>query len=44
MLAARQATGEADTSMFDPLEPRLKLLVDDLPWWGEALRSARDHS
>ena len=38
MIAARQSAG---TSVFDPLEPRLKLLTDDLLWWAGALRNAR---
>jgi hypothetical protein len=28
-------------SMFAPLEPRLKLLADDLAWWAGVLAAAR---
>jgi NAD(P)H-dependent FMN reductase len=38
MAAARQA---GDTTAFDHLEPRLKLLADDLLWWMGALHEAR---
>jgi NAD(P)H-dependent FMN reductase len=41
MIAARQAGDTAGTAVFDPLEPRLKLLTDDLLWWASALRAAR---
>ncbi|MEU4245351.1 NAD(P)H-dependent oxidoreductase [Actinoplanes sp. NPDC026619] len=41
MIAARQSTEPGDTSAFVPLEPKLKLLVDDLQWWAAALRTAR---
>jgi NAD(P)H-dependent FMN reductase len=37
MMAARGG----DPSALGSLEPRLDLLVDDLVWWGRALRSAR---
>jgi NAD(P)H-dependent FMN reductase len=37
MMAARGG----DPSALTPLEPRLDLLVEDLAWWGEALRAAR---
>ncbi|MDX6301705.1 MAG: hypothetical protein QOF53_2919 [Nocardioidaceae bacterium] len=37
MMAARSG----DPSALGSLEPRLGLLVDDLIWWGRALRSAR---
>jgi hypothetical protein len=30
-----------DTTAFAPLEPRLKLLADDLTWWADALSAAR---
>jgi len=33
MINARRATDATDTSAFDVLEPRLKLLVDELAWW-----------
>ena len=42
MMAARQADA-ADTAAFNPLQPRLKLLADDLLWWATALRAARTH-
>jgi NAD(P)H-dependent FMN reductase len=38
---ARQADDPGDTSMFAPLEPRLKLLADDLAWWAAVLGGAR---
>ena len=43
MLAARQAADVSDTTAFAPLEPRLKLLADDLTWWAAALAAARAH-
>ena len=42
MLDARRAADPADTSMFGPLEPKLKLLADDLAWWTAALTAARN--
>ena len=44
MVAARQTTDPADTTVFAPLEPRLKLMADDLLWWAAALRRARRSS
>ena len=41
MIAARQADDPGDVSMFAPLEPRLKLLADDLSWWATVLTAAR---
>jgi NAD(P)H-dependent FMN reductase len=41
MIAARQTGDTADTTAFGPLEPRLKLLTDDLLWWAGALHAAR---
>jgi NAD(P)H-dependent FMN reductase len=41
LIAARQASDAADTTVFAPLEPRLKLLSDDLLWWASALNAAR---
>jgi hypothetical protein len=41
MLPARQSGDPADTSAFDPLEPKLKLLAEDLAWWATALHTAR---
>jgi NAD(P)H-dependent FMN reductase len=42
LLAAREAADPTDVSAFAELEPRLKLLTDDLLWWSHALRAARD--
>jgi hypothetical protein len=36
------ATGPLGTSAFGTLEPRLKMLADDLPWWTAALAAARE--
>jgi NAD(P)H-dependent FMN reductase len=41
MIAARQAGETEGTDAFDSLEPRLKLLTDDLLWWAGALSAAR---
>ncbi len=41
MIAARQAADPGDVTMFAPLEPRLKLLADDLSWWAGVLTAAR---
>jgi len=41
MMAARQSGDVSDTTAFTPLEPRLKLLADDLTWWAGALTAAR---
>jgi NAD(P)H-dependent FMN reductase len=41
MIPARQAGDVSDTSAFAPLEPKLKLLADDLTWWAAALAAAR---
>src|ERR1700683_1005595 len=40
MRAPRQAGDVSDTTAFSPLEPRLKLLADDLTWWAAALTAA----
>ena len=40
-MAARQAEDPGDVSMFAPLEPRLKMLADDLAWWATVLAAAR---
>jgi hypothetical protein len=40
-IAARQADEVSDSSAFAPLEPKLKLLADDLAWWAAALAAAR---
>jgi NAD(P)H-dependent FMN reductase len=41
MIAARQSADATDTTVFAPLEPKLKLLTDDLTWWTAALAAAR---
>lgn len=41
MIAARQSDIPGDTSAFAALEPKLKLLADDLLWWTSALARAR---
>jgi hypothetical protein len=41
MITARQADVLAGHAAFEPLEPRLKLLTDDLLWWAGALGAAR---
>jgi NAD(P)H-dependent FMN reductase len=41
LLPARQLTDPTDTTAFAPLEPRLKILVEDLLWWAQALAAAR---
>jgi hypothetical protein len=38
---ARAAEDPSDISFFAPLEPKLKLLADDLDWWAGALAAAR---
>ena len=43
MMASRRSADPGDTTAFAPLEPRLKLLADDLAWWAEALGAARRH-
>jgi hypothetical protein len=42
MIAARRAGDDADISLFEPLEPRLEQLADDLAWWTAALSAARE--
>ena len=44
LIPARQVTDPTDLTAFAALEPRLKLLADDLAWWAEALASARSAS
>jgi NAD(P)H-dependent FMN reductase len=41
MIACRQTTDPSDTSMFEPLDPRLTLLADDLVWWTTTLAAGR---
>ena len=41
---ARAAGDPFDTSVFAPLEPRLKMLAADLDWWTRALAGARRDS
>lgn len=43
LIAARQQPDATDTVVFSSLEPRLKLLADDLIWWTAALHGARHH-
>ena len=43
MMASRQSADPGDTTAFAPLEPRLKLLADDLTWWADVLTAARRH-
>jgi NAD(P)H-dependent FMN reductase len=40
MMPARQGD-VSDSTAFAPLEPKLKLLADDLTWWATALAAAR---
>jgi NAD(P)H-dependent FMN reductase len=42
MIAARQASDPNDLSIFDSLEPKLALLIDDLRWWVETLNTGRN--
>jgi hypothetical protein len=41
VIAARETIEPGDTAAFAPLEPKLKLLADDLHWWAAALHAAR---
>jgi NAD(P)H-dependent FMN reductase len=41
VLLPARAAAPGDLSAFAPLEPRLKLAVDDLTWWAAALAEAR---
>jgi NAD(P)H-dependent FMN reductase len=41
LLPARSSADPHDISAFAPLEPKLKLLADDLSWWATALSAAR---
>jgi NAD(P)H-dependent FMN reductase len=43
MAAVRQADDTSRLAAFTALEPRLKILTDELIWWAEALRAARLH-
>jgi len=43
MMSSRQSADPGDTTAFAPLEPRLKLLADDLTWWAHVLSAARRH-
>ena len=43
LVPALRAPEPFDLALLDPLEPRLKLLADDLAWWSTALAAARDH-
>ena len=42
MLPVMRAGDDADPSLFAPLEPKLKLLAEDLAWWTRALSAARE--
>ena len=44
MTPARQSADPTDTSAFDPLDPKLKLLAEDPAWWAGALHTARQAS
>jgi NAD(P)H-dependent FMN reductase len=44
MVSARQTNDEADTTAFTPLEPKLKVLADDLAWWTTTLAAGREHA
>jgi len=41
MMAARESEDSRDLGVFAPLEPKLKLLSDDLAWWSHVLAEAR---
>jgi len=41
MVPAMQARDPFDTTVFAPLEPKLKKLADDLVWWASTLAAAR---
>jgi NAD(P)H-dependent FMN reductase len=41
IIAARQSAEADDITAFAGLEPRLKLLADDLTWWATTLHTAR---
>ncbi|MFJ6217093.1 NADPH-dependent FMN reductase [Streptomyces sp. NPDC092296] len=41
MRPAMQSSDPFDTGVFAPLEPKLKLLAEDLAWWTTALTTAR---
>ena len=41
MMAARGSEDADDLSVFEPLEPKLKLLSDDLAWWTHVLADGR---
>ena len=41
LLPAMRSPDPFDTAVFAPLEPKLKLLGDDLAWWASALTAAR---
>jgi NAD(P)H-dependent FMN reductase len=44
LVPALRAPEPFDLGLLDPLEPRLKLMADDLAWWATALAAAREHS
>ena len=41
MIAARQTADGDDISVFQPLDPRLDRLADDLSWWAATLAAGR---
>lgn len=41
MAAVRQTADDLDMSGFGPIEPKLKLMVDDLAWWTSTLAAGR---
>jgi hypothetical protein len=41
MRPAMQSDQPLDLAVFESLEPRLELLVEDLLWWARALSTAR---
>jgi NAD(P)H-dependent FMN reductase len=41
MRPALQSGDPVDIAVFEPLEPKLVLLIEDLLWWGHALAAAR---
>jgi NAD(P)H-dependent FMN reductase len=41
LIPARQASDPSDTSAFAVLEPKLKMLAEDLAWWTRTLAAGR---
>jgi hypothetical protein len=44
MMPARRSEDPSDTSAFDALDPKLKLLAEDLAWWAGTLYGAGEAS